>query len=220
MKWTDSLVDNIQRASSAADCDEQKIKLLGEFQQGRSLGDLTPLLLSANENAVEVAVWIASELGAIGKPLLPDVVPLLGHPQRAVRFFALDCILEWTSSANGAAIVRAVLLAEDRDAAVRWKALRFLSSASGEQLVAAQAQLMSTGIHARHASALSWLLGDDAQNPEKVLTQLRDPDSLFRKYGVVAAARMSRSNRQPLADASTSSDADVQQFAIDTLSLV
>lgn len=79
---------------------------------------------------------------------------------------------------------------------------------------------MRTGMHTRHASALSWFLGDDAENPEKVVLQLGNADSLFRKYGVVAAARMSRSNRQPLTDASTSSDADIKQFAIDTLSLV
>jgi hypothetical protein len=219
MNRTNDRVESILSTSSVTDCDEKKIELLEEFQRGRPLPELLPLLVSDNGNAVEVGIWIASELGASGKPLLENIVPLLRHPRRTVRFFALDCVLQWASGVDGAAIASAIPLTEDEDAAVRWKALRFLSAASPEQLLAAQSQMASTGIQLRHASALAWILSEEARTPAKVVAQLRNPDALLRKYGAVAAARMLRINRNPLADAAGSSDPEVKQFALDMLSL-
>lgn len=139
-------IQRILGASSADDCNEQKYELLNELQGGRPASELLPLFRAENGNAVEIGVWIASELGSHGKPLLPYILPLLGHPSRIVRFFTLDCVLMWASAADKWALASAVLLIEDRDAAVRWQALRFLSLASTEQLQAARSQMKSMGM--------------------------------------------------------------------------
>jgi hypothetical protein len=219
MKGHDSNSERILGTSSAADRDELAVELLDEFQRGRPIGELLPLLRSQDGNVVQVGIWIASELGASAKPLLADVVPLLGHARPAVRFFALDCVLVGASIADSSALASAVLLTDDPAPAVRWKALRFISSASTEQLQAARSQLESARGSSRHASGLKWLLGENAQIPSGVTAQLRSPDPLFRKYGVVAAARLAQTDREPLIEASKSGDSDVQHFAADVLSL-
>lgn len=219
MNGSDSALQRVLGAPSATDRDEMKVELLGEFHLGRPISDLLPLLQSHNGNAVQVGIWISSELGTSLKPLLKDIVPLLSHAEPTVRFLAVDCILKWASAADGQALASAVLLVDDPAMAVRWKALRFLSSASTEQLQAAQSQLASMNGPVRIVSGLAWLLGEDAQDPLKVQAQLRNTDALLRKFGVVAATRLSQINEQPLIEASGSGDSEVRQFAADMLSL-
>jgi hypothetical protein len=215
----DAIIQRILNGSSSADYDDLKLQLLEEFLHGRPTTDLLPLLRSKNDSAVQVGIWIASELGVSGRPLVTGILPLLSHTDPTVRFFALDCVLAWASGAEAPALSSAVVLIEDPHSAVRWKALHVLSLASPTHLAIARAGIDSTGVSARHAALLTWLLGEDAQNPVKVLAQLQDSNPLVRKYGVVAAARLAPRNRLPLACAAANTDADVRTFACDMLSL-
>lgn len=66
-------------------------RLLAEFQTGYPLHKLRLLLRAPDEKVVAAAIWIASELGSDTRPLFDDVVSLMEHPSKQVRFFALDC---------------------------------------------------------------------------------------------------------------------------------
>jgi hypothetical protein len=219
MNRTDSPLQQLLAGPSADDRDRLKVKLLDEFHRGRPASDLRALLRSHDGNAVQAGIWIASELGGSGKPLLPDIVPLLSHAETSVRFFALDCVLNWATAADRLALVSAVLLIYDPTVPVRWKVLHFLSAASTEQLQAARSQLEQKAGPTTLISGLSWLLSPDAQDPSQVLARLRGPDALLRKFGVVAATRLSRVNEQPLIDACDNSDPEVRQFAADMLAI-
>jgi hypothetical protein len=201
-------------ATTAADTEAAKCALLDDFHRGAPVSDLLQLLQSENAIATESGIWIASELGAIGQQLLPDIVPLLAHPSRLVRFFALDCVLAWATPADAAALAAALRLTQDPDPAVRWKTLRILAAASTAQLQAAHHHLA-----ARHAAALAWLLSQAATTPAQITARLHDPDPLSRQYAAVAAARLaqSQSDRAPLTEAASSPDPEISQFAADTL---
>jgi len=187
-------------------------KLLEEFQQGYPLDNLRLLLRSENERLVNTGIWIASELGEWGKPLLNDVSPLLKHPAKRVRYFAIDCILLWAAPPNRFELASVVALMDDSEAAVRMKAMDFLCRASKEQLLAGLAYLEDTEPESTHIRGLHWFLGSSRTNPKEVISALQSAESLCRKYGVVAATQMSKENMEPLLYASSMDDPDVKRF--------
>ena len=63
---------------------------LREFHRGYPLELPRLLLLSPNGSIAETGIWVASELGQKAKPLLGDMVHLLKHSTKTVRFFAVD----------------------------------------------------------------------------------------------------------------------------------
>ena len=195
-------------------------RLLAEFHRGYPIENLRPLLRSKDERVINTGVWIASELGEKGKPLLSDVSPLLAHPLKKPRFFAIDCILLWAGPSNKSDVASVIALLDDAEAAVRWKAMDFLSRASREQLQAALSHLAVKEPQSRHVGGLQWLLGSDASNPKEVIAALQSKDSLIRKYGMVGAVRMSTGNTEPLFYASSVEDTDVKDFADSNIRLL
>lgn len=195
-------------------------ELLSNFHQGYSLEKLRPLLRSDNDRLVKTGVWIASELGEKGKALLSDATSLLKHPLKAVRFFAIDCVLLSASPAEQLELASVVPLLDGVETAVRWQAMNFLSRASREQLQAALSFLQAKEPASKHVQGLQWLRSTEASNPESIATALRSADSSLRKYAAVAASRISKSNTKPLFLASTLEDPDVKGFADSSIKLL
>jgi hypothetical protein len=192
--------------------------LLSEFHRGYPLENLRPLLHSRDPNVVNVGAWIASELGEKGFPLLPDVLPLIHHPAKNVRFSIIDCILLWAT--DGAELSAVADLVNDPESGVRWKAMDFLSRATRDQLQAALSHLAEVEPNSTHVQGLQWLLGPDASDADTVKAALQNESALLRKYAVVAASRMSKADREPLSYAASVKDPDVQNFAKSSINLL
>lgn len=193
--------------------------LLKEFSRGYPLEHLRPLLLNLNPDVAEIGMWVTSELGQGAKPLLSEVVALLKHPAKSVRYLAIDSVLSCTTELDKSEVAAVLPLLDDPEAAVRWKAMGFLSRASLEQLHGALDYFSTSEPDSVYINGLKWLLSEDAGNPEEIISILQKPDAILRKYGVVAAVRASRSNSQPLLYASSVDDPDVKRFATDMLKL-
>src|SRR6266568_4643449 len=168
-------------------------RLLDEYHKGFPLENLVPLLRSENERLLDTGIFIASELGEKGKPLLNDVSALLKHPAKKVRYLAIECVLLWAGPTNKLELASAVALLDDAEAAVRRNAMRFLTAASREQLEAALCHLEVTQPKSPHARGLQWLRSSDSSNAKEVMITLQSRDSIMRKYGAAAAARMAKS---------------------------
>lgn len=215
----------LERISTDPDSNSQRIgdltnQLLREFHRGYPLERLRTLLHSEDERLVNTGIWIASELGEKGKPLLSDVLVLIKHPLKRVRFFTIDCILLWAGPSNKPELASAASMIDDPESAVRWKAMNFLWRASREQLLAALSHFEMTQPDSVHFRGLNWLLSRDAGNPEEVKDALRNQDSRMRKYEVVAAARMSPNNSEPLFYSASLEDPDVKDFADSAIQLL
>jgi len=217
-KCAQRLTDLLVKNPRSPDAGVWMNDLLSEFQRGYPLLNLRPLLLHEDPDVAAGGAWIASELGAQGRPLLDIVSRLLQHSDRRVRFNALDCVLLWTDTARGPELCEAVRLLDDSDPAVRWKAMDFLSRASEDQLQAALADLRRERPQSGHNPALAWLL-TAGKDPQQVITSLSSPDPLLRKYGAVAAARLPGDRRKPLSLAAASQDPDVKRFAESSMRL-
>lgn len=203
----DELVARL-RAGAGEDADAVVYDLLTEMFDGYPLENLRPLLRSDDSTLVRHGIWIVSELGEAGTPLLDDVAPLLGHPHRNVRFFAIDTIITTTGAGDGETLARAVALVEDPESAVRWKVREMLAGVTAEQLNAAAAAL--TG---RLAELTRWLVGVTPEDTEAVVARLGDEDPVLRAFAAAAAVRLARDDPRALAHAAAMADEDLAKFA-------
>jgi HEAT repeat protein len=185
--------------------------LLTEFRRGYPIENLRPFLYSENQDLLTIGAWIANEVGEPGRPILPDVFPLLRHPSRKVRFYIIDCILLWAT--DGAELSAVTGLLDDPESSVRWKAMDFLSLATRDQLELALSHLEEVEPNSGHVRGLRWLLSPEASDANRVKAGLQDKNALIRKYAVVAATRISKTNREPLSYATSLTDPDVKDFA-------
>lgn len=182
--------------------DEAALALLAALNRDEvSVADLRPLLQSPDPAVAKAATWVASELGDRAAPLLDLVPGLLAHELRYVRFFALDVVLV---AGDAQLVARGIELCGDPDEAVRWKAMLFLSRLSAGQLGAAVPYLRDEQMRV----LTSWLV-----SPSDVAARLSDPDSLTRRFAVVAAVR----TRSFLDEATASADTEFATFARDHL---
>lgn len=194
--------------------------LLREFHRGFPLENLRLLLASSSQSIVTAGAWIASELGAKGRPLLPDIVPLLTNPARKVRFFAIDCVLVWAGPEDKEALATAAALVDDSDAGVRWKAMDFLARATREQIRGALAWSEHENAGSEQAQGLRLLLSRESQDAKSLEFLLDSSDATTRKYAAIAAVRLAELDRRPLVHASTLEDADIRDFAETAISLL
>jgi hypothetical protein len=209
----DELLKLIMNDIGSSQIDVLSNDLLAEFHRGYPVMNLRPLLHSAEAALVSVGVWIASELGEKGKPLLSDVSPLLRYSEKDVRFDAIDCMLIWATPSNGAELAEVIKLMDDPERSVRWKVMDFLARASNDQLRAGLSTLQVSEPNSAHVRSLQWLLSPEALDAEGVTRALQSQDAVFRKYAAVAARRLSKGNKAPLLYAASVPDPDVKNFA-------
>jgi hypothetical protein len=192
-------------------------ELLSEYYRGSDLSSLRNLLHSGDHRIVACSTWIACELGEVGKPLLPEVKRLLGHPSKKVRFWAIECVQEWAGPSNGHEIASTVALVDDAEEAVRWKAMVFLALASHEQLQAGADWLTAADPESPYLSELSWILAPEGADPDQIANTVRGISSRRRKFAAAGAFRIAKTDSQPLERAVSADDPEVAQFAGDML---
>jgi hypothetical protein len=192
--------------------------LLREVLRGYPAQNLGRLIHSDSSKAVASGAFVVSELRTQAAQIIDEVDFLLGHPLRDARFDALDAALTAASARHGAILAKAVMLVDDTDQAVRWKALQFLARATRDQLTAAAPCLAD-----RHVTNLvTWLAstGSDPASLPDIRSRLDDPDKATRMFAAAAAARVAGTSRQALEDAAVTDDPDVRTFAGDTIEML
>lgn len=210
--------DELLAQVAAHSQDDAVQQLLGEFFKGYPIEKLRLLLGSTNENAVKAGAWIASELGSSVSPLNGDLLPLLDHPARYIRFFVIDAVLGYATAEHGEATAKAIRLTRDTDDAVRWKALNFVAKADLDQLLASLPFQTDTKL-AELTTWLTNLLGSPWKRTE-IVNKLDDQERLVRLFAATAAARVAKSDMVPLQHAAGSGDEEVSSFARDEMKVL
>jgi hypothetical protein len=189
------------------------LELLEEFQSGYPIARLRELLSGDSECGLRAGIWIASELGHRIRPVLDQVAPLLKHPLRVVRFFALDCVLTAAGKGDGPILGAAARLLLDEDSAVRWKAMSFLTAASEDQITEAAAHAGNS----RLEELLFWLKRSRLHGASAVSRKLSGSDPLEQRIASVAAARLAETDSSVLEIAARSVNFEVRDFAVERL---
>jgi hypothetical protein len=220
MGKADELIRRLIATADDPDHEALANELLWEYGEGQPLETLRPLLGSPHTEVVGVAMFIVSELGTSAASLLNDVARLLCHPDVGIRFDVISSILTCASASDGDKIAAVVLLLGDPEKRIRWKVMQFLSLASSELLRTAWRHFQGHQPNSSHISSLNWVDSESACNVDDVVRMIDSPDSLSRKYGIIAATRMARQSRQPLLHGLSSDDADIKYFAESMLKIV
>jgi len=215
----ESLANQLLSSATTADAGELMNGLLSEFHRGYQLENLRPFLHSDNLDVLRAGAWIASELGQSGSPLLGDVVPLLGHPDRRVRVYALDCLLLWANSSQGQVIASTLAFLDDSDDRIRRKEMDFLSRASEEQLAAAMLFVTKSNPQSKYKSGLDLLLGKDNLSA-MAIAAIGSGNVTLMKFGAVLARRTRRLSLDPLKLALSSINDDVKLFAESSMRII
>jgi hypothetical protein len=163
--------------------------LLKQFFEGYPLDHLRSLLRHTNRKVVEEGIWIASELPSCAAALLDDAMVLSRHPDRRVRFFALDVVMLGTISGRAEGFIQVVEGLDDPDPVIIEHALFLLSRATESQLAAATKYLERVEPDSRHLAGLDMLAEAQSTDPALVEDAIQSGDSLRRKYGLAAAER-------------------------------
>jgi hypothetical protein len=211
MELAERLIEETERSPRGLRAEQIANDLLGEFFRGFPVERLRPLLQSQDADTVATGAWIASELGEKSKPILGDVLRLLKHSSKKVRFWALDCLL-WASSDQEADLVNGVSMMDDAESAIRWKALDTLTRMSAGQLGAALKSLSESTPESVHVQGLRFLLGCGADDFDSVISHLNSDSAQLRKYGLIAAVRLPEKSGEALEYAQSINDPDIQSF--------
>jgi hypothetical protein len=208
----DQLLHTLLDVGTECNRDNLANDLLRALFQGYPVENLRGVLLSKDPQVVKYGVWIASELGARSRPLLPDIVPLLTHESRWVRYFAIDCVV--TAAEEGEPIVKAARLLTDDDTAVRARATEMLAQLSREQLTSAAEYLALSGSsHSEFSQGFFALLSSDRADGRALLDS---ESAVLKKFGLAAAVR-GGGDRASLEAARLLEDRDIRELATEAL---
>jgi len=206
----DELVDYL--LGSGANDGKAANDLLKECFRGYPVEKLIPLLRSNDSEVVKAGAFIVGELAAKARPLMPEIMRLLGHRERWVKCDMLEAVLLAATAQEGAVIARAVELVNDPDREVATKAFEFLASAEHDHLTAAVPDITDPGL----AANLSWMLrSEGAADVGEIESRIEGQDALTRWIGTVAASREYFRNPKPLNRAAESRDEELRSFAAD-----
>lgn len=221
MKTIEQLIAKLVADPHGPNCGVIANDLLDLVVESADPNVLRPLLTSDNDALVETGIWISSELGGRAAPLIDVITTLLQHPLSKVRYYAVDAVLTCTqNNPDGRVIFSAVILMEDGDAAVRWKAMDFLARAESAQLLATYLYVEAHKPESKHHIGLSWLVNGELDDGATITERLRGGDAILRKYAIVGGARIASTNLRPLRDGAALDDADVADFAKNRIRLL
>jgi hypothetical protein len=188
-------------------------QLLQEYFAGFPVETLRPLLGNNDSMVRRAAVWVASELGRNAQSLIRDAVPLINDNDRYIRYHALEIVMVCSFGENVHEFVHVVRALESDDEVIRVLAMRLVSNAHDQQLEAAVRRASSLGpLCERHETCLSDLLEAERVTPLDIVALLDHEQPLARRYGAIAAKRLSHNFPAVLDHALSNADPDVRQF--------
>jgi len=164
----------VERILAGDDDGRAANQLVTELRSGVSLQALRPLLFSEDPAVVAIGTWVASELGDSAAPLGAELEDLLKHPNREVRFFAIEAVSRISPAAIPA-------LVDDPDPAVRWKAMTTLAVMPQETSTLDSAAILtalaSPNAHTRRLAAVAAVrLSPHDPGPLRAAAEAADPE--------------------------------------------
>lgn len=191
-------------------------QLLQGYFHGYPLETLRPLLAHEDELVQRAAIWIVSELGEQGCTLLHDVVPLMNSGNRYIRYHALEVAIVCAIGEDVDEFTHVARALQSDDDVIRGLAMRLVANADPSQLEAGL-RLTGTALGEAHRKGLQQLSRGDSLKPEEVSEMIVADDSLTRRYGAIAAKRLSRRYPELIVSAESSVDPDVRRLANDRI---
>ncbi|WP_028314436.1 hypothetical protein [Desulfatibacillum aliphaticivorans] len=211
----DLLIKELLEAPYRFDDEGKTYSLLQECFHGYPLNKLSPLLASSNIVVQQAAIWVASELGRDAVPLMDDVMPLVDHKDRYIKYHALEVVMICSFGEHLNKFLSIVFSLTSDDVVIRRLAMRLLANANKAQIMNAINMLegKDAGQHSHHLMGLDALINAISYDEMQIVSMMNSDVSLIRKYGALVAEE--NCNRFPhlIKMAGSSSDSDISEFA-------
>ena len=209
--YVDKLLNDLLNDTDDADSYE----LLQAYLGGYPIETLIPLLESNNENTLEEAIWIVSELSCKASYLLEYIIPLVHHSNFKINYFAMDSILLGTLEIeNCKNFVYVIKELDNADESIRTHAMNLICSAENIQLKASVNYLSETTSTSKtHIEGLSNLLGCGSMLEIEILFMLDSNNPLTRKYGVMIVFKLQKKYPKLINYVLGISDTDIEEFS-------
>jgi hypothetical protein len=189
--------------------------LLSAYHRGYPLESLRTLLRSSDDHVIRNAIWLASELGKAGRPLLPEVSRLLHHTHPSVRYDAIDSVLTCATQDDGPVVAAVLACLSDEERSVQNKTVDFLARAGTDQICAALEHFEHTEPRSPHIPCLMVLLS--GPDHDRLVALLDGGEPLQRLYGLAAAARFFSVMPELLRHACESPDSCIRELGLTNL---
>ena len=164
-------------------------ELLNELFLGYPVEALREVVTSEDSRVRRVAVRVLSELGDRAEPLLNEVIAALQHLDDYIRYYALDAIMLSTEHRNQEKFWHVISMLDDGDRGVRQKALRFLATASDQQIASAITRLEESANWSPWCPGLRLLLRPLSVDDVAVMAMIRMGTRFEKQLGVAISAR-------------------------------
>jgi hypothetical protein len=188
--------------------------LVTAFYAGYPIAELRRLLSARDEKIVSSGAWIASELGSRGRPLMVDVLALLGYPTAKVRYYAVDFFMNTVEAGDAGVAASVAVLIDDPDPGVRRAVMGFLTVIPEAALRAAEQETLARNRHQNILRGLRVVIDSVRDRDTRAISgALVSKDATLRRCAAAAAARLRPHDPGPFQDAIRSDDADISTFA-------
>lgn len=212
MSDADALLQKLIDDPSGPEAGVDANGLLRALFRGYPIAALVRLLRGPHVEHVKLGAWLLSELGERGRVLVDELPMLLRHESSSVRAYALDSVLTCCSPSEGQTVAEALTLLDDPHVGVRYKAADLLIRAQPDQLQAAVSVMKAYPKRFLSFGGLEWLLGDEAQDADRVADLLATGSAVDRKFALAAVIRRHGGNASLRERVLTSTDVEVAEL--------
>ncbi|WP_159397965.1 hypothetical protein [Sorangium cellulosum] len=207
------LIEDLLKDPRKFDEDGCAYTLLQKYFSGLPVDTLRPLLRSENVDVQRVASFVASELGNKASGVLDDAVPLVDSSDAHVQWYAMEVVAVCAKGNHVEKFVCVVGMLESANGALRRLAMRLMMNADLSQLSESQRIFERRGESCgTHEQALRALVAGEQADPAVIVSMLRHNDALVRRYGAIAARRLSQKYPELSSQIESSDDPDLLKF--------
>lgn len=189
-------------------------QLLQEYFDGLSKETLRDLLCCENKRIKQLALWIVTELGKTAKDLLEDVVAQMNDSDPYVCYYSSKIVACYGTDKYMDDFMRIFSFFEHPNAEIRVLSMFVVSDLSDFQTKKAYDYLINNRVlDDSHKRGLLALINANILTTSEVIAMINDSDSIIRKYGIIAAAKVYKKHPEIIKESVNSKDFDVQDFS-------
>lgn len=194
---------------------EDQYQLLEEYFHGLSKETLRDLLGYEDKYIRELTLWIISELGeTTAEDFLEEAASQMNDDNPVIYYYSSEIVAYYGTDKYMDDFMRVFVFFEHSNAKIRTLSMYNISKLTDSRIKEAYAYSVSNKILGDlHEKGLLSLIHINTLTASDITAMLNSDDSIIRKYGVIAAAKVYEKYPEIIKESVNSEDLDVQEYA-------